>query len=112
MFGKKTVVSQEQPIEAMSYDGLLGLKNRVDDELARRNETELEAMKQRLELVAQSQGVSVADLFKKPRKKRDLVIRYRDPENPENTWTGMGKTKKWLQEKLDAGHSLEEFAVQ
>ena len=23
----------------------------------------------------------------------------------------MGKPKKWLQEKLDQGHSLEEFAV-
>jgi len=48
---------------------------------------------------------------KAERKKRDLPIRYRDPENPENTWTGVGKPKRWLQEKLDQGRALDEFAA-
>lgn len=49
---------------------------------------------------------------KTERKKRDLPIRYRDPENPENTWTGVGKPKRWLQEKLDQGRALDEFAIE
>lgn len=103
---------QERPIETLTFDALLDLKMRVDAEVSLRSADELEALKQRLLLVASSTGVEVEDLLKPPKKKREFTVRYRDPENPENTWTGMGKPKKWLQEKLDAGHSMEEFAVQ
>jgi DNA-binding protein H-NS len=52
-------------------------------------------------------GLSLDDFkpakVKKERKKRSLPIKCRDPENPEHTWTGMGRSKKWLQEKLDPG---------
>lgn len=111
MFGRKEVKT-EMPIELMSYDQLLAMKVRIDHELSGRGAAELQALKEKLLLIADAQGITVQDLFKPQRKKRELVIRYRDPENPENTWTGMGKTKKWLQEKLDAGHAMEEFAVQ
>lgn len=61
-------------------------------------------------------GLTLDDLRperqKKERKKRDLTVRFRDPENPENTWIGVGKPKRWLQDKLDQGHALEEFAVE
>src|SRR5688572_22952275 len=115
MAWKKEPIPQERPVETLSFDALLDLKMRVDAEVTSRSATELEALKQRLLLVASSTGVTVDDLFKPPpkeRKKREFTVRYRDPENPENTWTGIGKMKKWLQEKLDAGHQIEEFAVQ
>lgn len=115
MLGKKTAVMQERPIETLTFDALLDLKSRVDAEVAKRSSTELEALKERIELVARSQNVTVQDLFKplpKERKKREFPVRYRDPDNPDNTWTGMGKPKKWLQQKLDAGHQVEEYQVQ
>lgn len=37
--------------------------------------------------------------------------KYRDPANPANTYGGKGKRPAWLREYLDAGHTLEEFAV-
>jgi len=66
---------------------------------------------QKLELF----GMSVEDFHEKPKrkevKKREFAIKYRDPDNPANVWTGIGKPKKWLQEKLDQGHSLDEFLI-
>jgi DNA-binding protein H-NS len=60
-------------------------------------------------------GMSIDDFKqqakKKEVKKRNFPIKYRDPDNPANVWTGIGKPKKWLQEKLDQGHSLEEFLI-
>ena len=37
---------------------------------------------------------------------------YRDPDNPFNTWTGIGKRPAWLTAKLDAGISLEAMKMQ
>ena len=49
---------------------------------------------------------------KKERKKREVKIKYRDPDNTENLWTGRGKTPTWLQMKLDEGRAMEEFALE
>lgn len=36
---------------------------------------------------------------------------YRDPDNPFNTWTGIGKRPIWLQEKLKNGYELADMKV-
>lgn len=59
-------------------------------------------------------GVTASDSQAKPKQKRQP----RDPkyrwvqDGEEKTWTGQGKTPKFLAEKLDQGHSLDEFLIQ
>lgn len=43
--------------------------------------------------------------------KKPVAVRFRNPENPEETWTGRGKQPRWLAAKLAAGATLESFAV-
>lgn len=122
MFGNKPepkpVAKADKPFELMSFDELLAIKARLDQELASRGPGELEALKEKLSLMATAQGISVADLIgvgprsvKKERKKREAKIKYRNPDNQDETWTGIGKPKKWLQDKLDAGATLRDFAI-
>lgn len=37
--------------------------------------------------------------------------KFRNPKNPEETWKGKGRKPTWLQDLLDKGHKLEEFAI-
>lgn len=37
--------------------------------------------------------------------------KFRDPKNPENTWSGMGRKPDWLKAALDAGSSLDELRI-
>ena len=122
MFSKKVETPAnpwaDKPFELMSYDELLAVRTRVDQEITGRGPGELEALKEKLVLIANAQGLSLADLFgqppkpdKKQRKKREMKIKYRNPDNPGETWTGIGKPKKWLQDKLDAGATLENFVI-
>lgn len=59
-------------------------------------------------------GATTSDSPVKTRQKRQP----RDPkyrwvqEGEEKTWTGQGKTPKFLAEKLATGHSLDEFLIQ
>ncbi|MCV0439307.1 MAG: H-NS histone family protein [Hydrogenophaga sp.] len=47
-----------------------------------------------------------------PRKgKGGSTVKYRDPADPSNTYGGKGKRPTWLREYIDAGRSLDEFAV-
>ena len=122
MFSKKAdpqkVSWADKPLELMSYDDLLAIKMRVDQEINGRGPGEIAALKDKLTLAANAQGIPLAELFgdrpkpeRKERKKREAKIKYRNPDNTSETWTGIGKPKKWLQQKLDAGASLDDFAV-
>lgn len=43
--------------------------------------------------------------------RKPVAIRYRDPANPSDTWTGRGKQPRWLVARLASGARLEDFAV-
>ena len=45
------------------------------------------------------------------RKGTKVPIKYRNPDNPSEQWTGRGVTPKWLRVLLDAGHDKSEFEV-
>jgi DNA-binding protein H-NS len=45
------------------------------------------------------------------RKGSSVPIKYRDPDNPRNAWTGRGMKPRWLNALLEQGRSLEEFQV-
>ena len=42
---------------------------------------------------------------------RKLPAKFRNPDNPENTWAGRGKRPKWLAAKLASGARIEDFAI-
>jgi len=63
-------------------------------------------------------GLSLGDLVdgepattKTKRAQRPAKYKYQDQTGQEKTWTGQGRTPKAIQEKLDAGASLADFAI-
>jgi len=101
-------------IENMSSKELADLIEAASGKLAQQKEAEKAAVKAELEALAQQRGFTISELFgsektKAPRAKVAPV--YRDPENPENTWTGRGRKPKWLVAALESGLSIESFRI-
>lgn len=50
---------------------------------------------------------------RKPRKAKaaKVAIKYRDPANPENTWSGRGRMAGWLASKVKQGAKAETYLV-
>jgi len=60
-------------------------------------------------------GMSLDDFKQPPRKERkpkEIVIKYRDPANADNVWSGRGKQPSWLQAYLTEGRQLDEFLIE
>lgn len=51
----------------------------------------------------------IAPVEQKTRK--PIEIKYRHPDNPELTWTGNGRTAKWLENEINAGKKLADFLI-
>lgn len=70
-----------------------------------------------LERVARDAGVSLAELFgsttvKTEKKPRTIVaIKYINPNNPDQTWTGRGRQPLWLVALLAEGKTLESLSI-
>lgn len=93
--------------------------------LARKRDDARSAFIEETRRKAESLGLSLNDLIAeatgKPAGKhaqadkgerRKVSVKYRDPENQENTWTGRGMRPRWLRDKIDAGTTLESFLVE
>lgn len=101
-------------IENMNSKELADLIEAASGKLAQQKEAEKAAVKAELEALAQERGFTIAELFgsekvKAPRAKVAPV--YRDPENPQNTWTGRGRKPKWLVGALNGGCDIESFRI-
>src|SRR5947209_6432956 len=44
-------------------------------------------------------------------RRRGVSAKYRNPDNPEETWAGRGRKPKWVQDRLDQGTPLEELLI-
>jgi DNA-binding protein H-NS len=71
-----------------------------------------------MQALANSAGIPLHDILGIERGKtrgmnnKGLVkVKFRNPSNPDETWTGRGKRPRWLQQALAEGATLQDFAV-
>lgn len=84
-------------------------------ELAERQETRRKDVIAKIKELAASIGVNVdiTEPENAPTRKRGKVpVKYRNPNNAAEKWSGRGMKPKWLRELLEQGHRIEEFEVQ
>lgn len=99
-------------LEKMSLEELKDLQKDVatvirDFEIRRRNEALAAAQE-----AAKAHGFSLAEIVGQTKKTRSKqAAKYRHPENPALTWTGMGRQPKWFKEAVDAGASKESLEI-
>ena len=94
----------------LSYPQLRELHDEIGSLMREReNDTKTQLRNEFIEK-AKSCGFDPADLLggrggkrKGKPKGSKAEPKYRDRENPENTWSGRGRIPKWLQERVDAG---------
>lgn len=63
------------------------------------------------EEAAKQYGYSLSQLIEAAAQRPATAPKYAHPENPELTWSGRGRKPSWIIEGLDAGKSLEDFAI-
>jgi DNA-binding protein H-NS len=94
--------------KSLPFDQLRSLHREIGALIAQRRHEALEQLKEQIAVL----GFSVDDLAPKKRKVAGSApIKYRDPEAPDHVWSGRGKQPSWVKDKLDQGHTLEEFSA-
>jgi len=106
-------------LEKMSLPELRALRIQVETEVRRRGSSTQRLLK-RIQKLSAEQGFSLQDLvnFKgevdnknKTASRTGSAIKYRNPINPSQGWTGHGRKPGWVIDYLANGGMLDKLAV-
>jgi DNA-binding protein H-NS len=99
-------------LKSMSIDALIGLRGKIDAVLSTKVADErrtLESELAKLSRVDMGGGRSKGAFGRGVRGK--VAPKYRNPENPGETWAGRGLKPRWLAAALKSGKKLDDFVI-
>jgi DNA-binding protein H-NS len=101
-------------LENLSIQELQALVNQAQTALTQKQQAARKDVIAQIKELAASIGVTVEIIDNAPAKKRgggSVEAKYRNPNNPSETWTGRGLAPKWMQALKAEGRDKEEFRI-
>jgi DNA-binding protein H-NS len=99
-------------LKSMSIEKLVELKGRVEAALSAKVTEERRALQTKLASLTNFKGGAKGS---KPRTSRGVqgavAPKYRNPENPAETWAGRGLKPRWLTAAIKSGKKAEDFLI-
>ena len=109
-------IVNEIDLSLYSLEELNTLVERAKREINQKERQRLQDVRNQIEQLAQTLAMPLDEVIRFGSRRRgngegEGNVRFRNPANPEQTWSGRGKRPNWLQQALDQGASLLDFAV-
>lgn len=105
-------------LDAMSVDDMWQLHEEISQVLSARLTSEKRELEKRLAQLRrerETHQISSEDggqiVARERRHYPRVVPKYKNPNEPFETWSGRGKQPRWLAAELKSGRSIEEFAI-
>lgn len=100
--------------ENMSIKEIQELQNKAVKHIESRKKMNIVKVRKAIRQMIKDEGLKLSDVF--PTLQDEPMIstvdpKYRSPDDETLTWTGRGRTPKWLQEKINEGASKEDFLI-
>lgn len=104
-------------LDALTIPELEALIEQAHDLIDRKQKEAVTSARAEIQKIASDVGMSIEELLglqaakKAPKEKKVVAVKYRNPKDHTQTWSGRGKCPRWLQEILNQGGKLENFLV-
>jgi DNA-binding protein H-NS len=104
---------KQSDLKSMSVDQLWALHETVARLLTEKITVEKRELEERLRRLSGGSEIG-ANPLSGTRQRRPyprVVPKYRNPQQPGESWSGRGKKPRWLVAQLKSGHKMEEFRI-
>ena len=100
-------------LDSLSLDELKKLQKDVKAAITNFETRELKRRLEKVEAFAREQGLSPADLALLVQKKsrRTSSGKFANPDDPSQTWTGLGRRPQWFVDATARGITKEQMAI-
>jgi DNA-binding protein H-NS len=90
-------MARPSALDNMSYAELTELELRIARLKVEKQNEARNMLRERMNTLAKDHGFNLRELMDGRRKgKGKVAVKYRDPKNRENTWTGRGRMPRWM----------------
>jgi DNA-binding protein H-NS len=97
-------------LDSMSYAELAQMQMRIERLKIEKQNAERAELRERIVAMVKEHGFELRDIFGRGRK-GGVAVKYRDPQNPQNTWTGRGRMPRWMTAATKGGKAKKEDFV-
>jgi DNA-binding protein H-NS len=111
-------MSKKLNLAAISIDEMWQLHEEISQLLCVKLTSEKRELEKRLAQLRGDEGLPGPENSKcskdEPRERRKyprVFPKYRNPDEPSETWSGRGKQPRWLAAALKRGHKIEKFVI-
>ena len=94
----------EIDLSDLNIDQLTDLVGKTQTEMASREKQRRKDLRGELERRVAAEGYKLPDIFPElgtsaasGNRRRKMPVKFRNPQNPDETWTGIGRSPKWVQ---------------
>jgi DNA-binding protein H-NS len=98
-------------LKSMSINKLMKLKDQIDTALRTKVADERSALQAKLDKLSRFSTSRSPSKALRMGARGPAAPKYRNPENPSETWAGRGLTPRWLAAALKSGKKLEHFSI-
>ena len=100
-------------VKTMSFDDLIKLRDNITGLIAQKAASARKELEEKLALIETLSGKRVGR--RKVRgsalKGKRVAPKYRNPDNPSETWAGRGGTPRWVRDQLKKGRKMDDLAI-
>ena len=106
-------MARSSDLEKMTYAQLTEMEAKIERIKLEKQNSERAAVRKQLMDMAKEHGFDIRELMDGRKKgKGTVAAKYRDPKNPENTWTGRGRMPRWMVAATRGGKgSKDDFLI-
>lgn len=96
-------------LDSLSLKELLELQKQLPMLISQRQEEVRKSVLRQASDLAAKHGLTLDDIMKQGRRRH--TVKYINPSDSTQTWTGVGSRPKWVREWLAAGKQLDDLKV-
>ncbi|MFA3918833.1 H-NS histone family protein [Ruegeria hyattellae] len=103
-------------LKKLNAADLKALAKDVEENLVRVEKEALSKALSEVHKVAKSHGVTLEEIIahfsaSKKKAKTKAAAKYRNPNDPTQTWTGRGRKPNWVNDAIKAGKSIDDLEI-
>lgn len=103
-------------IKNLNHNQLDDLINKAQMRQEELRKEKVVKLREKIHAMIKAEGLTFEDIFSATRGKTKragtpVAPKYRNPANPEQTWSGRGKRPHWFNDALKAGKKEKDLAI-
>lgn len=102
------------PVEKMTLKQIEGLEAQIAAAKTKAADAAKAELKAKIDALLAASDFTIGDLYPmagRSKKRSKSEVKYANPDDRSQTYTGRGRRPKWLEARLKKGAKLDDFAI-